>query len=249
MGSLEVCVSSVEEAELAIKCGADSVELCMAPEVGGLTFRALYEEEIQRLGALGEHVRLLIRLRPGSFCYTKEEVDIMCRQIETIRTLLPRAGFTIGALSPSGTLDRLALESLCEAAKDAELTFHRGIDILPEPWQYVPQIREMGFKRLLTSGGASSAVEGTEVLSLMQQASGDTLTIVAAGGVRAEHIPFIRTKGGLQAFHGGFRGVRDRAESSSSRRATDGSYLDAWWTDSYLDTNLLTEALMAVKAV
>ena len=48
---------------------------------------------------------VLIRPREGDFCYTRREIDVIRRDIDTVRSL-KLAGVVIGASRPDGTLDR-----------------------------------------------------------------------------------------------------------------------------------------------
>ena len=102
MKLLEVCVDSLASARAAKQGGADRLEFCSALAVGGLT---PYADLLRQIKAeLDLPVRCLMRPRAGDFLYTRDELELLCRQIETLRSA-GADGFVIGALTPEGTLD------------------------------------------------------------------------------------------------------------------------------------------------
>lgn len=67
--------------------------------VGGLT---PYADLLRQIKAeLDLPVRCLMRPRAGDFLYTRDELELLCRQIETLRSA-GADGFVIGALTPGG---------------------------------------------------------------------------------------------------------------------------------------------------
>ena len=83
MKLLEVCVDSLASARAAKQGGADRLEFCSALAVGGLT---PYADLLRQIKAeLDLPVRCLMRPRAGDFLYTRDELELLCRQIETLR--------------------------------------------------------------------------------------------------------------------------------------------------------------------
>ena len=100
---LEVCVDSLASARAAQAGGADRLEFCSALAVGGLS---PYPELLRQIkAACSLPVRCLMRPRAGDFLYTKEEIDLLCAQIQTLKAA-GADGFVIGALTADGTLDK-----------------------------------------------------------------------------------------------------------------------------------------------
>lgn len=62
-------------------------------------------------------VNVLIRPRAGDFCYTPREVQAMVRDIAVAR-LLGADGVVVGALTPTGAVDFIALRAFVRAAKE-----------------------------------------------------------------------------------------------------------------------------------
>ena len=76
---VEICCTSLQGIKNAAKAGADRIELCSGLELGGLTpSKGLIEQSV-KLGLLDIHC--LIRPRAGHFSYTKEEVEIIEKDI------------------------------------------------------------------------------------------------------------------------------------------------------------------------
>ena len=102
MKLLEVCVDSLASARAAKQGGADRLEFCSALAGGGLT---PYADLLRQIKAeLDLPVRCLMRPRAGDFLYTRDELELLCRQIEPLRSA-GADGFVIGALTPEGALD------------------------------------------------------------------------------------------------------------------------------------------------
>ena len=126
MKLLEVCVDSLASARAAKQGGADRLEFCSALAVGGLT---PYADLLRQIKAeLDLPVRCLMRPRAGDFLYTRDELELLCRQIETLRCA-GADGFVIGALTPEGALDLPAMRTLLDACGGAPVTLHRCIDV------------------------------------------------------------------------------------------------------------------------
>ena len=62
-----------------------------------------------------DRTHVLIRCRPGDYCYSQAEVDSMCESIRLCRQVGVH-GVVIGALNPEGDLDLPALHHMIEAA-------------------------------------------------------------------------------------------------------------------------------------
>lgn len=198
---LEVCVDSYASAMAAIRGGANRLELCSALAVGGLT---PWTELLAQIRAeSGIPVRCLMRPRPGDFLYTKEEIHLMCRQIQALHAAGAN-GFVVGVLTAEGDLDKSTTGELCSAAEGAGLTLHRAIDVSRDPLQTWRDAAALGIDTVLTSGAADCCTNGKAVLarllSLRDAEAGPEILIGA--GVSAEVIrQFRRELPGACAFH------------------------------------------------
>jgi copper homeostasis protein len=199
---LEIAVQDVDGALTARSAGAHRVELCSALELGGITpSQGLIERSCAELGpAFGVHV--LVRPRPGDFCYSAGEAAVIVADVAAAVASGAR-GVVVGALrrGPAGLgVDVELLQRIRDVAGDAEVTFHRAIDLLPDPVSGLAMLAAAGVRRVLSSGGASDVQTGLPVLSRMVAEAAGRIEVMAGGGVRVESIPEIR-RAGVDAVH------------------------------------------------
>ena len=202
MRLLEVCVDSLTSARNAIAGGADRLELCSALIAGGLTPDVHLLEQIREESDIP--IRCLMRPRAGDFLYESHEIDLMVRQMKTLKAAGAN-GFVIGCLKPNGLLDKEAMAPLAEAAGDSGLTLHRCIDVSLGLGDTMLSAAELGIDTILTSGGAAHCLDGLEELELMlhlRKSLALDLDIMAGAGVNAGVIRTIRQKlPGIGTFH------------------------------------------------
>ena len=100
-----------------------------------------------------------MRPRAGDFLYTRDELELLCRQIRTLRDA-GADGFVIGALTPEGALDLPAMRTLLDACGGAPVTLHRCIDVSRDLCATYRAAAALGIDTILTSGGAASCRRG-----------------------------------------------------------------------------------------
>ena len=89
---------------------------------------------------------------------------------------------------------------MAEAAGELHKTFHRAFDMCRNPRKAAGDIRALGFDRILTSGQAPSATEGTRLLGKLQSEFSDVI-FIAAGGVSPANAAEIVTQTGVRELH------------------------------------------------
>lgn len=198
---LEVCVDSLASARAAAEGGAGRLELCSALAVGGLSPYPELLRQIKQVCRLP--VRCLMRPRAGDFLYTREEIDLLCDQMETLQKA-GADGFVVGALTPEGTLDLQAMERLLAACGGLPVTLHRCIDVARDLEEVYSAAAQLGIDTVLTSGGAAACLDGAEqlerLLALRDANHGPEVLIGA--GVNARVIGTLRQRlPGARAFH------------------------------------------------
>jgi copper homeostasis protein CutC/predicted NAD/FAD-dependent oxidoreductase len=182
--TLEIAVSSPEEAKLAENYGADRLELSVGLEIGGLTpSMALFR-------AVRERVKLplyvLLRPRGGGFAYSPRESVVMQEDAEAF--LAEGAnGIVFAALTPGGQIDHARCREFVKLA-NGKAVFHRAFDFLPNPIVALEELIALGFERVLTSGGASTAETGTNCLAAMVQHAGWQIEVLPAGNIRPHNV-------------------------------------------------------------
>lgn len=188
---LEIAVQDVAGITIAAEAGVDRVELCSALALGGITPSAgLVEAALAAAGELPVHV--LVRPRPGDFDYTDDELRVMEADVRAA-VAAGAAGVVVGAMR-GREVDTEALARLVEAAGGADVTFHRAFDLLTDPVAGLAALSAAGVRRVLTSGGGSSAVDGLDALRRLVAAAGG-IEIMAGGGVTIESIAAIGATG------------------------------------------------------
>ena len=202
---LELCVEGVASALAAVAGGADRIELCEHLAVGGVT--PSIGAIAVSCGRSGVPVHVLIRPRGGDFAYHGAELDAMRRDVEAA-VAHGAAGVVLGVLRPDRTIDEERMATLIEAARPAAVTFHRAFDELADPLGGIETLIALGVDRVLTSGGAATAIEGLPTLATLVERGSGRIAILAGGRVTARDLPEL-ARAGLREAHVGSAACRE----------------------------------------
>ncbi len=199
MIQVEICTPSRRSAEAALAGGARRVELCRDLACGGLTPS---DDEIEYCArTLGLRTHVLLRPRPGDFCYSDAEVAEVMDSIDRCRRL-GAAAVVVGFLDRAGRVDVELTRLAVRRAEGMEVTFHRAFDeARQEPLEALRAVAAAGCHRLLTSGQAPTALEGTAVLRRLVEAR-TPVTILAGSGVTASTASALIAQSGVGEVHG-----------------------------------------------
>lgn len=193
---IEVCVDDLAGLSEARRGGADRIELCAALDLGGLTpSRGMMEHAV----GCGVPVMAMIRPRAGHFIWSPDEITVMQRDIDAARAA-GLSGVVLGAQRPDGWLDRDALRLLLDRAEGMEATLHRCFDLTPDPFAALEEAIALGFRRILTSGQARTAVEGAALIAALVERAAGRIVIMPGSGIRAASVAGLFGLG-LQEFH------------------------------------------------
>ncbi|KZK90922.1 Copper homeostasis protein CutC [Pseudovibrio sp. Ad5] len=196
---LEVCVDTIAGLNAAVAGGADRIELCSCLAMGGLTPSV----GLMELAAKAPiPVYAMIRPRGGNFIFSPQEVDQMKREIEAARNT-NLAGVVLGANQHNTALDTNLLNTLVDHAGDLGVTLHRVIDLAPDLIEATHAAVELGFERILSSGGAYKAIDGIENLAAMHKAAAGRLSVMPGSGVNTQTAPDILQAAGFTEIHAG----------------------------------------------
>lgn len=222
MTLVEICLDDLAGVQRAEEAGADRVELCAALGTGGLTPSiGTVAHALQVSSRIG--VNVLIRQRPGDFVFDEDELAAMVADIRAVRALERPAGvalgFVIGALLPDGSVDSRATRRLVEACGDAPVTFHKAFDQTPDRAAALEQLVALGIDRVLTSGGAPTAADGSDELAALVTQAGDRIVVLAGGGVRPGTVADLVRRTGVREVH--LRAVEDAPSASLVRSGYD----------------------------
>jgi copper homeostasis protein len=199
---VEVCVDSLESAIAAERGGAERVELCGSLAEGGITPSAGLIATTRQKISINLHV--MIRPRAGDFCYTADEFEVMRRDILMAKQLGAN-GVVFGILDPDANMDVDRTRALVDLARPLQTTFHRAFDMSRDLLQSLEQLAQTGVDRVLTSGGAASAIEGTATLRNLVEAAGGRLIVMACGGVDHQNVQVVLEKTCVREIHVGLR--------------------------------------------
>jgi copper homeostasis protein len=196
---LEACVENISEALRAEELGAGRIELCENLAEGGTTPSIGTILTCKRL--LKIPVMVMIRPRGGNFVYSAEEVAVM---IEDIKACLRTGadGIVTGVLNPADEIDLQVLKEILQHAGEMQVTFHKAIDDTPDILAALEKLFHAGIHRVLTSGGKSTAKEGSRQLNEMIRRSAGKLKIIAAGKITAENLASLSSCIMTDEFHG-----------------------------------------------
>ena len=195
----EACVESFEKALEAQNNGADRIELCENLSVGGTT--PSYGTVKICLEKLNIPIFPMIRARGGNFVYSKDEIEIMKEDIKVFKDLGVK-GLVLGCLTSDNKIDLELTKTLVNLAYPMEITFHKAIDEISNPLDYIEDLVNIGIKRILTSGGKATALEGKDLINEMIKKSNGRLKIVVAGKVTKENLNGLSNLISANEFHG-----------------------------------------------
>ena len=195
----EACVESFEKALEAQNNGADRIELCENLSVGGTT--PSYGTVKICLEKLNIPIFPMIRARGGNFVYSKDEIEIMKEDIKVFKDLGVK-GLVLGCLTSDNKIDLELTKTLVNLTYPMEITFHKAIDEISNPLDYIEDLVNIGIKRILTSGGKATALEGKDLINDMIKKSNGRLKIVVAGKVTKENLNELSNLISADEFHG-----------------------------------------------
>jgi len=193
----------VASAKSAQQGGAQRLELCDNLIEGGTTpSMGMIKVVMQQVDI---PVNVMIRPRGGDFLYSDDEVTVMLEDIKMVKELNVN-GVVIGPLKQDGTIDKVLTRRLVDAARPLSVTFHRAIDCTPDPIAALKDCADLGIDRVLTSGGASSVVDGIDLAKQMVSL-GRTLNVVVllGAGVSESNAQTIIQNTGTDEIHGSLR--------------------------------------------
>ena len=195
----EACVESFEKALEAQSNGANRIELCENLAVGGTT--PSYGTVKICLEKLNIPIFPMIRARGGNFVYSKDEIEIMKEDIKVFKDLGVK-GLVLGCLTSDNKIDLELTKTLVNLAYPMEITFHKAIDEISNPLDYIEDLVNIGIKRILTSGGKATALEGKDLINDMIKKSNGRLKIVVAGKVTKGNLNGLSNLISADEFHG-----------------------------------------------
>lgn len=181
----EACVENFNEALEAQNRGANRIELCENLNVGGTT--PSYGTTLACLKHLDIPIFPMVRPRGGNFVYSPIEIEIMKNDIKLFKNMGIK-GVVFGVLLQNGDIDIKTTKELVDLARPMVVTFHKAIDETNNPIYWAEELSKIGVKRILTSGGKATALEGKDIINEMIKKD---IQIVVAGKVASDNFETI----------------------------------------------------------
>lgn len=195
---VESCVETAAQASAAAGGGADRVELCRRLDLGGLT--PTMSEIAAARAAVTIPLHVLIRPRAGNFVFAADELELMVAEIGAAKSA-GVDGIVAGVLTAAGQIDEPAMRRLLAAARPLTVTFHRAFDGIADQPAALEVLVAVGVDRVLTSGGASTALEGADRLRQLVDAAAGRITILAGGSIRPRNVAELVRRTGVTEVH------------------------------------------------
>lgn len=105
------------------------------------------------------------------------------------------AGVVLGASLPDGRLDVPVLRRLMAASAGMELVLHRCIDLVQDMGAALEEAVELGFHRILTSGGEVTAEAGARRIAALVKKAAGRITVMPGSGVNPGNAAMLKGLG------------------------------------------------------
>ncbi len=193
----ETCIGHIDDVALAQKYEIKRIELNCALNLGGLTPSLAMVKQARAL--YSGKIIVMIRCRPGGFTYSHKEMAVHFQDIEIFRPYVD--GYAFGCLRDNGEIATELLGQIREITQGKELAFHRAFDLVTDCDKAMQELIICGVDRVLSGGLKKLAQDGWQNLRHLQQKYGQSIVILAGGGVKANNILDLAEKTGIKEFH------------------------------------------------
>jgi len=197
---IEIIAVTPADARCIEECGADRIELISAFSEGGLTPSYGTIEKVVREVKIP--VNVMIRPHSKSFAYTREELEVMKKDIAVAKDLGVN-GVVLGALNEKRELCEDSIQELMELCSGLDITFHKAIDELSNIVEGVKILSGYPrIKTILTAGGKGNIDGNIPVIKEMIRNSGH-INIMIGGGLNLDNAKQIVAETGASEYHFG----------------------------------------------
>lgn len=232
---LEIAANSFPSCKAAQEGGADRIELFENLGEGGCTpsygMLALVKEKINI------PVYVMIRPRGGDFIYSDDEFEIMQRDVELCKQL-SFPGVVFGMLDAHGGVDAARCKNLLSACGDMKVTFHRAFDRSKDLHQSIRQIIDLGFERVLTSGGEPDVEKGKNLVKELQCEYGKDIIIMPGSGVTSANARAIVDHCQVHEIH-----ATAKTKVSSGTQYSKHHFTDDWYESNVQEIRAIKKTL------
>ncbi|HET6624781.1 MAG TPA: copper homeostasis protein CutC [Nocardioidaceae bacterium] len=219
---LEVIVVHPRDVEGADEGGADRLEVVAAMDSGGLSPEPALVSAICKETAVP--ARVMLRLNDG-FSTTGGELSRLVGLAEDYLSV-GAEGVVFGFLDADLEVDMELCAYLADKLPEVPWTFHRAIDSALETDRAWRQVRHLpGLDAVLSAGSSRGLEVGHDELTDRAAADPDVARLLmAGGGLRAEHVPWL-VRAGVRQFH---VGSSVRPGGSWTKAHVDAGHVRSW---------------------
>lgn len=196
---VEVGTSSIEDVFVVEKSGADQIELCSVREVIGVTpSMGMFNYAKTNVNL---PIMIMIRPRPGGFHYTEHEFETMMMDVQLFNEN-GADGFVFGILTDENEIDVKRCKKIVDKIRPGkDIVFHKAFDYVPDKEKAIESLIELGFTRVMTSGGEGPTMDYISVLKNLVDKYGDQIQIMPGGGVNDDNIDLIKKELNIEIVH------------------------------------------------
>lgn len=212
--TVEIIGFSGADATAIEGAGGDRVELCSAFALGGLTPSVGTMREAKRRCSIP--VMAMVRTRESGMVYEDAEFEAMRHDVDALIDA-GADGIVVLVQAADGSIDRERTGELADRVKRAGrmLTAHRAFDLATDPFAALETLVDLGFDRVLTSGGEATAIAGEARISELVKAAQGRIGILPGGGIRANNVAEFAAGTGVSEVH--LSAVRRVSDPSMAR--------------------------------
>jgi copper homeostasis protein len=124
----------------------------------------------------------------------------MRHDIEVAKAL-GAAGIVMGVLTARSTIDRDQTARLAALARPLSLTFHKAFDHVKDQPAALDILLDLGFDRVLTSGGQPTARDGVGTLKALVERAVGRIIVMAGGRLDAQSVPRVIAEAKVREIH------------------------------------------------
>jgi copper homeostasis protein len=202
----EVCVENFTNIPKLIANGAGRIELCDNLTAGGTTVsHGVAAVAINYCHGKNIKVMTMIRPRGGNFVYSKEEMEMMKRDLVHLKDL-GTDGVVLGCLNDTGWIDEEAMVTLLDSANGLEVTFHMAFDqiSLGNQFKAIDWLVGHGVNRILTHGGPLDTKIEDNLVRLREYIhyADGRIIILPGGGITNKNLHSITSALNISEIHG-----------------------------------------------
>lgn len=144
----------------------------------------------------------MARPRAGGFCYGDGDWRQLVAEVGELLAAGAH-GIAFGCLTPAGEVDGARTREVVRIIHGVGATavFHRAFDLVPDVDEATSTLISCGVDRILTSGRAATAPDGTAVIAHLQRTWGGRIEVLPGSGIRPENAAALVAATGVNQAH------------------------------------------------